>query len=118
VAAAWLAPAVGAPGWGEPLVVGGKTVLTLRASAGGLSAHERSVRLRQRVNRILSHPELEPDDVEVEVGPGGRSATIWVGRQLLVTATLADAAAHDTTPARLARTWAEKFRDAYERTRG
>lgn len=116
--AALCAPAAPAQrGGGEPVRLGGRTILTLRASAGGFTPRQRRVRLEQRVNAIVSHPDFDPKNVEIEVGPNERTATVWFGRQLFVTATQADAIAHDTTPERLARTWLRNFQRAYERMR-
>lgn len=116
VAAALAWPAA-AQGTGETLRLHGVTVLTLRVPAGGFGVSTRIAHLQRRASAILSHPELEPLDVEVEVGPDERTATVWVGRQLFVTATEADARSHDTTPERLARQWAGNFRRAFERSR-
>jgi hypothetical protein len=118
VALAWLAPEAGAQGVGIPVRLEGVTVLQLRAAAGGYSPQERHQQLRERFAQILRRPDLEPEDVEVEVGPDQRTATVWVGQLLFVTATEGDAWANDTeTPERLAREWAENLRRAYERAR-
>ena len=96
----------------------GVAVLQLRASAGGYTPSQRHQRLRQRFAEIVRRPGLEPEDVEVEVGPDERTATIWVGQLLFATATEADAWANDTeTPERLAREWAGNLRRAFERAR-
>lgn len=116
VSLAWLPSPAGAQGRGIPVRLEGITVLQLRASAGGFSPAERHAQLRERFAEIVRDPNLKPEDVEVEVGPDERTATVWVGQRLFVTATEADAWANDTDkPERLAREWAQNLRRAFER---
>lgn len=118
VSLAWLPAPAGAQGRGIPVRLEGITVLHVRASAGGYSPAERHAQLRERFAAIVQDPNLTPRDVEVEVGPDERTATVWVGQRLFVTATEADARANDAeSPEQLAREWARNLRRAYERAR-
>jgi hypothetical protein len=118
VALALMAPAAGAQTTGVPLRLEGITVLQLRTSAGGYTPYQRYEQLRRRFAELLRRPDLEPEDVEVEVGPDERTATVWVGQLLFVTATEADAWSNGTQdPEHLAQEWASNLRRAYERAR-
>lgn len=118
VALVLVAPVAVAQETGLPLRLEGVTVLHLRASAGGYTPDQRLVRLQHRFAEMVRRADLQPRDVAVEVGPDERTATVWAGRLLFVTATEADAQANDTqTPERLARQWAKRLRNAFERAR-
>jgi hypothetical protein len=99
------------------LTLGGITVLQFRVASGGFTPEQRASKLQDRVVDILSHPELQPKDVHEVPGKGGHSATVMVGPLLLVTVTQADAQATQSTPEKLAMTWAENFRQAYAAAR-
>lgn len=99
------------------LTLGGVTVLQFRVASGGFTPEQRASKLQDRVVEILSHPELRPKDVHVVPGKGGHSATVMVGPLLFVTVTEADAQATQSTPEKLAMTWAENFRQAYAAAR-
>lgn len=99
------------------LTLGGVWVLQFRASAGGFTPEQRLSALQDRVVDLLSRPDLQPKDVRVVPGPGGRSAAVYAGPLLLVTATEADAAANQSTPLKLANVWAENLRRAFRAAR-
>jgi hypothetical protein len=104
-------------GTARRLTLGGITVLQFRVASGGFTPEQRASKLQDRVVDILSHPELRPKDVHVVPGKGGHSATVMVGPLLFVTVTEADAQATQSTPEKLAMTWAENFRQAYAAAR-
>jgi len=103
------APNVVPGGTRTEIALGGRVILRMR-DAGGFTAEERAAIVRQRLIPILSMPDLQPSAVTVRPGPAGAWATIYVRDHMLVTVTEALARANNTTPVRLARIYADRFR--------
>jgi hypothetical protein len=99
------------------LTLGGVWVLQFRVAAGGYAPERRLSILQYRVVQVLSREELRPGHVRVVPGPGGKSASIYVGSLLLVTVTQADAEASRSTPVTLAGVWANNFRRGFAAAR-
>jgi hypothetical protein len=87
----------------------GKQVLRLHATAGGVTPEKRVEMLDERVNNVLSkHSTVAASDITIVKDRG--QVYIAAFGQVLVTVTPDDAAANNTTPARLAHTWLTNLR--------
>lgn len=100
---------------GQPVVVAGTVVLRIRAPIAGLSVAERAIEITHRVNRALVSGDLTPANFHIV--PSGQDRIIKVGRIVLVTVTVADAGANQTTVQGLAEVWMAALRDALPRAR-
>lgn len=92
------------------LVIAGRAVMRLRATAGGLTPQERAYSLRQRLGPILTLPDLRAEDVEVRQERPGQTASIYVRRRLLITVDRNLAQANNTSVAGLAAQWSRNLR--------
>jgi hypothetical protein len=89
--------------------VAGKQVLTMRASAGGLTPHRRVERLDERMNDILSKGGfLDAKHMGLKRTRG--VIAILVRGEIFVTVTPEDAAANNTTREYLAHAWLSNLR--------
>jgi hypothetical protein len=91
------------------LMIAGHTVMRLRARAGGLTAQERALSLRQRLGPILTLPNLMAEDVTVLQERPGQTASIYVRNRLLITVDRNLALANNTSVEGLARQWAKNL---------
>ena len=91
------------------LMIAGRTVMRLRARAGGLTPAERAYNLRQRLGPILTLPILTAEDVTIGQRRAGQSASIFVRGRLLVTVDTNLARANNTSVEGLAAQWARNL---------
>lgn len=94
------------------LVIGGRAVMRLRATAGGLSPDERAYDLRRRLGPILTLPNLSANDVTVYQAKPNQTASIYVRNRLLITVDRNLAQANSTSIGGLAIQWANNLRTA------
>ena len=92
------------------LVIAGRAVMRLRATAGGLTPQERAFSLRQRLGPILTLPDLRAEDVEVRQERPGQTASIYVRQRLLITVDRNLAQANNTSVGGLAAQWSRNLR--------
>lgn len=105
--AATVAPAQEKP----EVVLGGKVLMVLRATAGGKTPLERAVILRQRCVDILSDPGVTEDHVKIITPKKGGEPAIYVGKHIFVTVSRADAEANKVDMQTLAKIWARNLRE-------
>jgi hypothetical protein len=91
--------------------IAGKEVLRLQAKVGSLTPEKRSEMLDARVTEILSKGDgtLSASDIVLKEKAG--TLAVVVRGDILVTVTREDAAAHNTTREKLARTWLTAIRN-------
>ncbi len=94
------------------LVIGGRAVMRLRATAGGLSPDERAYDLRRRLGPILTLPNLSANDVTVYQAKPNQTASIYVRNRLLIKVDRNLAQANSTSIGGLAIQWANNLRTA------
>lgn len=99
-----------APSETGAVIVGDRVVVTLRASVGTISAAERAAIVNRRIERILTDPNLRPEELEAVTRPSG-NVFLMIGDLALIEATQRDAEAEGTTPGQLAQTWTTILRD-------
>lgn len=105
-----LAPSRPAAASGEGDVsVGGEHILTVRFPAAGMSIKQRADAITERLNTILSDPNLKPEDIVAVSLPNGE-AKIMVKDKLLVTVDKQTARFNTTTPLALAQSWTTHLR--------
>jgi len=97
------APANVVGGEGGEVMVNGNVALRIRTSAGGLSAAERAVVVRDRLQDLLNSG-IEPSDVHAGMIRG--QAAVMAGDEIIVTVDSTHARLNSTTPAKLANEWA------------
>ena len=112
----WLfaaAPAMGhADNRDGKVAVGGVEILTVRFPAAGLTVKQRADAVTERLNAILSDPNLKASDIEA-VPLGKRcldGAEIVVKGRLFITVDCATARYNKATPIDLARAWLKHLR--------
>ena len=89
----------------------GQVVMRIRTGAGGYTAAQRALAVRDRLTPILSLPDLTPADVTViPVNPN--QSNIEVRGHLLLTVDQTLAKSNGQTPAQLAQAWATNLRHA------
>ena len=88
--------------------VGGEHILTVRFAANGMSIKDRADAITERLTRILSDSHLKPSDIVT--APSGKDAVIKVKDKLLVTVDAQTARFNQTTPLKLAESWAQHLR--------
>lgn len=93
------------------LTIAGKTVMRLRATAGGLTPEERATSLRQRLGPILTLPNLSASDVTIRQERPGQTASIYVRDRLLITVDRNLAKANATSVEGLAMQWARSLQE-------
>ena len=91
------------------VVIGGELVLRFRVGAGSMSAGDRADAIQARLVKFLYDPQLEAKDITTVAS--GKDRTIQIKQELLVTVTPQDAKANQTTPQKLAETWATHLRE-------
>ena len=81
-------------------------VLSLRTPNAGLNPEQRASLAARRIGDLAAqgHPPSK-----IRAAAAGRSAALYWGSQVLAYATAAEAAAQSTTPAALARSWAQQL---------
>jgi hypothetical protein len=85
------------------VTVAGITVARFRVAAGGFTPVQRAEILEDRIVSVFSQGDLAVKPVEIRGKP--TEPALYVGNQLLVTITAADAAANHDTPMGLASRW-------------
>lgn len=90
--------------------VAGREVLRIRASVGDMTPRQRVEILDQRLTDILSKAETAIGIGDIEMAVHGKTVTITVLGELLVTVSQADADANKTTTERLGKTWLSNIR--------
>ncbi len=96
-------------GEGGEVTVNGNVALRIRVSAGGLSAEERAVVVRDRLQDLLNGG-IEPSDVHAGMIRG--QAAVMAGAEIIVTVDSTHARLNSTTPAKLATVWARNVAGA------
>jgi hypothetical protein len=91
------------------VVLGGKVILTFRASAGGKTPLQRAIIVTKRCVDILSDQGVTEKDVRIVTAKKGAEPQIYAGKYLFVTVTRADAEANKTDMQALAKVWAKNF---------
>lgn len=115
----WIAPALGlillAGGAGvqaqsnaNTVFIGGTPIMRVRVAAAGYSPERRATAIQERLNRILAHGPILPEDITVS--PLGNEAVVRVKGQLLFTADMATARYNGASPMNLANQWAAHMR--------
>jgi hypothetical protein len=105
-----------APSVSKPLphpnevTVAGILVARFRVGAGGFTPEQRADKVVERIVAVFSREDLAKKPVEIRGKE--KEPSLYVGDQLLVTITLADAAATKSTPMELARKWQSAFSQA------
>ena len=105
---------LGTAAWGQApsnataVFVGGTPIMRVRVGAAGYSPAQRAQQYQLRLNQILAHGPIRPEDVQVQ--PEGSEASVRVKGRLLFTADWATARFNHTTPALLAAGWADHMR--------
>ncbi len=95
------------------VVLGGKVILTFRATAARMSPLRRANILTQRCVDILSDPGVTERDVKIVTPRKSGEPSIYVGKHLFVTVTRADAKANQADMQTLAKVWAKNLHDAF-----
>lgn len=93
------------------VVMGEYLLLRIRCPYGGMTQAERAGVIQKRVNDLLVLGGIDLGSVRVV--QVGSEAAVYAGGRLLVTATMCEAQANNTTPMRLASYWANRFRALY-----
>ncbi|MEO0409699.1 MAG: mechanosensitive ion channel domain-containing protein [Cyanobacteria bacterium P01_A01_bin.135] len=100
------APAAGPVNAPAAVVIDGKALLSIRESLGQFSAQERAAQIRQRILQVSRSGDISVESLEIVEGRPGEGSLSIVSSQLedasLLTVTLADATAINTTPEILA----------------
>lgn len=92
------------------VAVGGKTILTIRTPAEGMTVAERADAIQNRLVLILADPHLQPSDI-IAVPMGKNAAKIMVKNRLLVTVDMQTAKINQAKPLALAQTWVAHLRE-------
>ena len=89
----------------------GKVLMRIRTGAGGYTAEQRAEAIQDRLNPILSLPNLTPDDITVKQTRPYQDANIYVRDRLLITVDQKLAQANgNNDPGTLAAQWASRMR--------
>ena len=104
-------PALSAQSREGSVDVGGVHVLTIRFPAGGMSVSERAEAVTERLQIILSDPDLKRSDLRAD-RIDGNNAKISVKGKLLVTVNGETARHNQHTVMSLARVWVRNLRRA------
>lgn len=86
-------------------------LLRIRCPAAGYSVAERAEIIQKRVNDLLVLGGFDLDTIRVV--ESGNTAALYANNRLIVTVDECMARMNNTTPAGLARVWAERLRDIY-----
>jgi hypothetical protein len=92
------------------VAVGGETILTIRFPAAGMTVKQRADAITERLQDILSDPNLTPKDI-MAVPISKTTAKITVKNKLLVTVTQDAAKFNGMTTIGLAQKWANNIRN-------
>ncbi len=90
--------------------VAGREVLRIRVPVGQMSPRQRVELLDQRLTDILSKAETAIGVADIEMATRGKTVSITVLGELLVTVSQADAEANGTTTERLGKMWLSNIR--------
>lgn len=102
---------------GPQVVLNNRILMSFPTGADGLRPEERANIIRLRLGPILTLPNLTAEDVEVRQRETGQTAGIYVRDILLVSVDQKLAAAHRTTPEKLAEVWAKNIQDVLPEVR-
>lgn len=89
-----------APSTSNAVFVGGTPIMRVRVGAAGYTPAQRAAAIQERLNDILAHGPIRPDDITAE--PLGSEAVVRVQGRLLFTADGATARFNQATPLELA----------------
>ena len=95
------------------VVVGNTVVMRVRDSAGGYSVEERVKAVNERLVEILSYAPVNEVSVTVHLVHG--NYVISVGKYQLITIDKNMADSNNTTPEKLAKTWAKNLLPALKK---
>ncbi|MDR5710417.1 MAG: hypothetical protein QN172_09185 [Armatimonadota bacterium] len=87
----------------------------IRTAAGGQTIEQRREAVRLRLVQAYAQQRITAANITLGSVPGGRA--IYVGNQLIVTVTPADASANRTTVPALAQAWLQRLKDLLPRCR-
>lgn len=85
------------------VLIDGQVVFRIRTSAGGLSPYERAQTVAERLNRLMSKP-VQPENIRAAIVNG--QAVVLIYSEVVITADEEHAKLNNTTPTRLAGSWA------------
>lgn len=93
------------------VLINGQVVFRIRTSAGGLSPYERAQKVAERLNRLMSKP-VQPENIRAAIVNG--QAVVLMDSEVVITADEEHARLNNTTPMRLAESWAVQLSRAVQ----
>jgi hypothetical protein len=94
--------------------LGGYLLLRIRGAAGGMTVEQRTDKLQQRANNLLSWGR---NVQKFAVKKSGQTVSIYADKELFMTVAPGDAKANGTTCEKLAQTWAKRLTTLYPEAR-
>jgi Kef-type K+ transport system membrane component KefB len=98
------------------VVVADRVVFTLTTHAAGITPAERAALVNARLERILTDPSLNPEDLRVREAQDG-TMLIELGTMPVLGVTMADAAAEGSSAPEVANRWARMLREILTRVK-